>query len=73
MIDQKQAYSVILQEDELPKRKPAFSNRRTDVNNASQLLDQTEIMRFNNNRNFEKFQENIKSKKAGSSTALDES
>jgi hypothetical protein len=36
------------------------------------LLDQTEIMRFNNNRNFEKFQENIKSKKGGSSMALDE-
>ena len=36
------------------------------------LLDQTEIMRFNNNRNFEKFQENIKTKKGGSTMTLDE-
>ncbi len=49
---------------------------RTDNNQSTSLpqthiaLDQIELMRFNNNKNFEKFQENINKKKAVSSIAV---
>lgn len=55
-----QSFVVVMPpQDEPPKRKLAYSNRRAvdqqSVAPSSLLLDNTEIMRFNNNKNFEKF------------------